>query len=217
MMADGPSANRPPHIALEAFSLLKPRSCILIATALLAGVLGGCDRQEAGEAQGGETVAGETGAEELTGFVNRDFAGQTLPEVTLTDPAGAQLALAETGGKPVLLNLWATWCAPCVAELPLLDQLAGELAGSVAVVTVSEDLDGANAVPPFFAEKGLTHLPQWLDQNNDLALAFGGGAALPLTVLYNAQGKEVWRVIGAYDWSGEEARALLAEATIPAG
>jgi hypothetical protein len=91
--------------------------------------------------------------------------------------------------------------------------LAGEMGDSVQVLTVSEDLEGATMVPPFFAEKGLENLPQWLDQNNDLAIAFGGGGSLPLTVLYDAQGKEVWRVIGAYDWSSEEARALLDEAS----
>lgn len=192
--------------------MVKPRFRILLPAVLLAALVAGCDTQEGAEAQGGETVAQETGGETFTGFVDRTFAGDELPEVTLTDPAGATMALGEATGKPVLLNLWATWCVPCVTEMPLLDRIAGEMDGKLTVLTVSEDLEGTTAVPAFFAEKGFEHLPQWLDQNNDLAFAFGGGGSLPLTVLYDAEGKEMWRVIGAYDWESEEARALLAEA-----
>ena len=191
--------------------MVKPRFRILLPAMLLAALVAGCDTQEGAEAQGGETVATETGGETFSGFVDRTFAGDELPEVTLTDPTGATLALGEATGKPVLLNLWATWCVPCVAEMPLLDRIAGEMDGKLTVLTVSEDLEGTTAVPAFFAEKGFQNLPQWLDQNNDLAFAFGGGGSLPLTVLYDAEGKEMWRVIGAYDWEGEEARALLAE------
>ncbi len=195
----------------------KPTFRSVVAPLLLGALIAGCDTQEGAEAQGGEEVATETGDEALNGFVDRTFAGDALPAVTLTDPAGATLDLASATGKPVLLNLWATWCVPCVTEMPLLDRIAGEMGESLTVLTVSEDLEGATVVPPFFAEKGFQHLPQWLDQNNDLAIAFGGGGSLPLTVLYDAQGKEVWRVIGAYDWESEEARTLLAEAAAPPG
>ena len=117
----------------------------------------------------------------------------------------------------MLLNLWATWCAPCVAEMPLLDDLAGELAGQVRVLTVSEDMNGAEAVVPFFERHGYQNLPRWMDPANDLAFKFGGGAVLPLTVLYDAQGREVWRMMGAYDWGSEDARALIAEGLAEAG
>jgi thiol-disulfide isomerase/thioredoxin len=192
--------------------LFKPAIRSALATVLLAALIAGCDTQDATEAQGSEEVAPETGAEAFSGFVDRTFAGDTMPAVTVTSPEGATLDLGEPTGKPVLLNLWATWCVPCVVEMPLLDQIAGEMADRLTVLTVSEDLEGATTVPPFFAEKGYRHLPQWLDQTNDLAFSFGGGGSLPLTVMYDAQGKELWRVIGAYDWESEEARALLAEA-----
>lgn len=201
--------------------MFKPTFRSVVATVVLAALIGGCDTQDATEAQGGEEVAAETGDEAFSGFVDRTFAGDALPAVTLTDPAGATLNLAEaprvSGGKPVLLNLWATWCVPCVTEMPLLDRIAGEMGDSLTVLTVSEDLEGTTTVPPFFAEKGFKHLPQWLDQTNELAFAFGGGGSLPLTVMYDAQGKELWRVIGAYDWDSEEARALLAEAVAAEG
>ncbi|MBB5731117.1 thiol-disulfide isomerase/thioredoxin [Altererythrobacter atlanticus] len=153
----------------------------------------------------------------MTGTIDRSFAGETIPAVTVTDPAGTTLALDQTGGKAVLLNLWATWCAPCIEEMPLLDELAGDLGEDVRVLTVSEDLKGAEAVEPFFEQRGFANLPRWMDPDNDLAIEFGGGAVLPLTVLYDAQGKEIWRVVGAYDWSGEEARAEIEAALAGAG
>ena len=104
-----------------------------------------------------------TRAASWRGTIDRSFAGQALPAVELTDPAGATLATADLKGTPVLLNLWATWCVPCVTEMPMLDELAGELGDSVRVVTVSQDMNGAEAVGPFFAQRKFAHLPQWLD------------------------------------------------------
>ncbi len=189
-----------------------PRLPLLSLTCAFALLVAGCDRQSTESAQQAESGEAEAGAE-LTGKLDRSFAGQEIPAVEVTDPSGVTLSLAELRGKPVLLNLWATWCAPCVIEMPLLDTLAGELGDSVRVLTVSEDMKGAEVVEPFFAERGFENLPQWMDPMNDLAIAYGGGAALPLTVLYDAEGKEVWRVMGGYHWDSEEARALVAEAT----
>jgi thiol-disulfide isomerase/thioredoxin len=200
---------------LEDVSLLKLsiRSVWAAPLALLAG----CDRQSDTSAQPGEEAAQAEGAtEQLSGTLDRSFAGEPIPALTLADPAGATLALAETEGKPTLLNLWATWCAPCVVEMPLLDRLAGELGDEVRVLTISEDMQGAEAVTPFFAANDFGNLPQWMDPENDLAFEYGGGAVLPLTVLYDGEGREVWRVVGGYDWSGEEARELVAEAMAPA-
>ena len=180
-------------------------------------LLAGCDRQRAEPAQPAQEEAGAAASgEQLTGTLDRSFAGERIPAVTVTDPAGATLALAETGGKPTLLNLWATWCAPCVVEMPLLDALAAELGDDVRVLTVSEDMGGAEAVEPFFAANDFKNLPRWMDTKNDLAFAYGGGAVLPLTVLYDGEGREVWRVAGGYDWGSEEARAQVAEALAPA-
>jgi thiol-disulfide isomerase/thioredoxin len=192
-----------------------PRLPLLSLTLPIALLAGGCDRETAGEAQQQENSAvakANAGEEELTGILDRSNAGDPIPAVTVIDPSGTSLALTETAGKPVLLNLWATWCAPCVTEMPLLDQLAADLGDSVRVLAVSEDMKGAELVAPFFAERDLPNLPQWMDPQNDLAFAYGGGASLPLTVLYDAEGHEVWRVIGGYDWSSAEARALIEEA-----
>ena len=187
-----------------------PRSPLLSLTVALAFVLAGCDRESAEPAQPQESAGAEKA--ELTGEVDRSFAGEAAPAITLTDPAGTTLALGELKGKPTLVNLWATWCVPCVTEMPLLDSLAAELGEGVRVLTVSEDMKGAEAVEPFFAERKLPNLTRWMDPRNDLVIAYGGSASLPLTVMYDAQGKEVWRIAGGYDWSSAEARELVAEA-----
>ncbi len=187
-----------------------PRFSPFSLTIAFALVLAGCDRESAETAQP-EGAAAESG-ETLTGKVDRSFAGEAIPAVALTDPEGATLSLANLSGKPVLVNLWATWCVPCVTEMPLLDELAGELGGSVTVLTVSEDLQGAEKVVPFFAEHKFANLPQWMDPKSELAVQYGGSAGLPLTVLYDAQGKELWRVAGGFDWSSAEAREMIAEA-----
>jgi thiol-disulfide isomerase/thioredoxin len=188
-----------------------PRFALLSLTAAFALVLAGCDRESTEPAQP-EGAAAESG-EQLAGKIDRAFVGEAMPEAELADPEGATLALASLRGKPVLVNLWATWCVPCVTEMPLLDELAGELGESVTVLTVSEDIQGAEKVVPFFAERQLANLPQWMDPENALAVAYGGGSGLPLTVLYDAEGKELWRVAGGFDWSSAEAREMIAEAT----
>jgi thiol-disulfide isomerase/thioredoxin len=189
-----------------------PRSpSLLLLTCAFALLVTGCDRQTAPPAQPQESPAPEKAAEQLTGKLDRSFAGMAMPVATLSDPNGAKLDTSDLKGQPVLLNLWATWCAPCVVEMPLLNRLAGELDGKVRLLTVSEDLNGAAAVEPFFAARKLDNLPQWVDQETKLAAAFGGGAALPLTVLYDAQGKEVWRVMGGYDWASEQAQQQVSE------
>jgi thiol-disulfide isomerase/thioredoxin len=185
-----------------------PRLPLFSLTAAFALVLAACDRESVGPAQPQGAEAGEA----LEGKVDRGFAGQVMPAVELADPAGKKLALASLTGKPVLVNLWATWCIPCVTEMPLLDELAGELGESVTVLTVSEDIQGAQKVVPFFAERKLANLPQWMDTANALPPAFGA-SSLPLTVLYDAEGKEVWRVAGGFDWGSAEAREMIAEAT----
>ena len=191
--------------------MAKTRLSKLLVACLAAGLVSACDT---GAGDAAQENAGADGASEtiaLTGTLNRSFAGEAIPEVTLTDPNGTTLDLTELQ-EPVLLNLWATWCAPCVVEMPLLDALSADLEGQVRVLTVSEDLRGAEVVVPFFKARDLPNLPRWMDQQNDLAFAYGGGAVLPLTILYDGNGNEVWRVIGAYDWSSAQAREEVLEA-----
>ena len=140
--------------------------------------------------------------------VDESAAGELMPALNVTDPAGRTLNLGALQGTPVLLNLWATWCAPCVEEMPLLDTLAGEYEGRLRVLTVSQDMQGAEVVGPFFAQGGYARLEPWMDPESAIGFAVGGGS-MPTTVLYDAAGQEVWRVQGGYDWTSEEARAAI--------
>ena len=193
-----------------------PRSALLPLTLALAFAVAGCDRETTPPAQpqenSGDAKAGDTQDSALSGTLDRSHAGAALPAVTVNKPDGTTLDLTALAGTPVLLNLWATWCAPCVVEMPMLDALAGDHEGTLRVITVSEDLKGAEEVEPFFAEKKFAHLEPWLDPETELSFAFAdSGGVLPTTVLYGADGKELWRVIGGYDWSSSEAKTLVAE------
>lgn len=183
-------------------------SCLAFA-ACAAALLAACDTGGADGAQG-EAVQ----VADFTGSLDRTFTGEPMPKVTVTNLDGETLDLAALQ-EPVLVNLWAEWCVPCAAEMPLLDALAADVAGEVLVLTVSVDLRGEEPTAQFFAENDLPNLPSWMDQPNDLALAYGGGPVLPMSVLYDANGNEVWRMIGAYDWSSEQAKAEVLEALEP--
>ena len=144
------------------------------------------------------------------GMLDRSHKGEAAPDVTFQGPAGAT-TLAAFRGKPVLLNLWATWCAPCVKEMPTLDTLAAAAAGKLAVVPVSQDMQGAAKVDPYFAKAAFKALPRYLDPQ--LGFGMKMNANLPTTILYDSAGKEVWRMIGGMDWTSPTARELVAEAS----
>jgi len=178
-------------------------------------MLAGCDRKTDAPAQGEGTetsaeATGEAGGE-LTGTLDRSHKGELMPAVELVDPAGEKLNLGAVQGQPVLLNLWATWCAPCVTEMPMLDKLAGDYEGRLRVVVASQDMKGAEVVTPFFDRSKFAHLHPWIDPEGALGMKLGDGV-LPTTVLYDAQGREVWRMIGGYDWASAEAKKLVDEA-----
>ncbi len=129
-----------------------------------------------------------------------------MPEFKLLDAAGKTITLASLKGKPLLINLWATWCAPCIAELPQLDAIAA--AGKLRVLTVSQDTSKTEKVAPFLKDHGIKVLEPWLDPHNELIGQYNAGD-LPTSVLYDAEGKEVWRISGPRDWSSKETAGLL--------
>jgi thiol-disulfide isomerase/thioredoxin len=144
------------------------------------------------------------------GRLDRSRAGSPAPATAFEDPDGGPVTLADFRGKPVLLNLWATWCAPCVAEMPTLDRLAAREADRLHVLTVSQDLEGREKVEAFFAKQGYRNLETWLDPQMALMTQLEAGT-LPTTILYDSQGREVWRVVGMEDWESGRAAALIGE------
>jgi thiol-disulfide isomerase/thioredoxin len=145
------------------------------------------------------------------GPLDRSHKGTAAPEMAFVAPNGDPVRLADFRGQPLLLNLWATWCGPCIAEMPALDRLATREAGRIRVIAVSQDMKGKPAVDRWWREQPLKMLQPYLDPRADLSFALGGGT-LPTTVYYDKEGRELWRIVGASQWDGEAARKLLAEA-----
>jgi thiol-disulfide isomerase/thioredoxin len=134
------------------------------------------------------------------------------PAAGFTDGQGQARTLADLHGHVVLLNLWATWCAPCVREMPALDRLQAQLGGAgFAVVALSQDRKGAEAVKPFFDKQGLTHLDIAVDPKGAVARELGV-QALPASFLLDRQGRLVGRLDGAAAWDSPEWTALLKRA-----
>ena len=108
-------------------------------------------------------------------------------------------------GRPVLLNVWATWCPPCVKELPALDRLAGRLDGEVHVIALSTDDGGAAQVKPFFDKLGVTRMSALYDAKQRAFQDFSL-RGLPTTLLLDAEGRVVARMEGAADWDSAAMR-----------
>ena len=130
-----------------------------------------------------------------------------LPEVVLRDEAEAARSMAEYRGRWVVLNFWATWCAPCRYEMPSLARLQG-LMPEIAVVPVATGRNSVVGIQKFFAEAGVTDLPMLRDPKSELARSMGV-LGLPLTVIVDPDGREVARLIGDAEWDSDHAQAAL--------
>ena len=127
-------------------------------------------------------------------------SGEPLPPFIIRLPDGTERTIADYAGRGVVLNLWATWCVPCVAEMPALDALAAAVAGSgVVVLPLSSDRGGVQAVQAFYQAHGITHLPVLLDPAGAASRALGA-RGIPTTLLIDKSGKEHARMEGAAAW-----------------
>jgi thiol-disulfide isomerase/thioredoxin len=132
-----------------------------------------------------------------------------LPEIRFQDVEGHDLTLADFRGRVVLLNVWATWCVPCRREMPTLAHLQARLGGKdFAVVALSIDRKGIEAVGDFYKEVGVEKLGIYIDPsaNESRELALPG---LPTTLLINRAGDEVARKLGEAEWDSPEMVALV--------
>jgi len=125
---------------------------------------------------------------------------QPVPQVAFGDGTGARVELASFKGKYVLLNLWATWCAPCVRELPALAKLKASVPGHrFDVVAVDVGRGTASDARSFLDAHGAKPLATYVDSNLALLRAFGA-YGLPLTILIDPKGREIGRAVGPADW-----------------
>jgi thiol-disulfide isomerase/thioredoxin len=156
--------------------------------------------------------AGNAAVPPISGTV-RNFTptipGRPAPIETFHDADGNELNLQGFGDKVVLLNLWATWCAPCLKELPSLDRLQAQLGGDrFQVVAISVDRRGVEAVRPFFEKLKITHLAIYVEPENRLAQSIGL-QVLPSTIIIGPHGLMAGKMIGAAEWDAPEALALV--------
>ncbi|MGL4729050.1 MAG: thiol:disulfide interchange protein TlpA [Bosea sp. (in: a-proteobacteria)] len=136
-----------------------------------------------------------------------------LPELTFARPNGEAGGLADFKGRVVLLNLWATWCAPCRKEMPALDNLQGQL-GNERFEVVAVNIDTRNLERPrqWLTENGITRLAYYADPKTatfQTLRQVGKAIGMPTTLLIDAEGCELGVLHGAAHWDSEDAKALI--------
>jgi len=130
-----------------------------------------------------------------------------VPAITVEDGDGAERLLSDWRGQWVVLNFWATWCAPCRHEMPSLDRLQAAMP-EIAVLPVATGRNSVAAIAKFYGEAGVTALPVLRDPRSELARNMGV-LGLPVTVILNPEGREVARLTGDAEWDSASARAVL--------
>jgi thiol-disulfide isomerase/thioredoxin len=130
------------------------------------------------------------------------------PAVSLTEPGGATVDLADFKGKLVLVNFWATWCEPCLREMPSIERLQSRLGDRIAVLAVSEDRGGSKAVDPFVEKLGLKSVKIYVDPKSAVGRLFEV-RGLPTSFLIDRDGKVVGRVEGAAEWDSPKIMAVI--------
>ncbi|MGQ0673322.1 MAG: TlpA family protein disulfide reductase [Hyphomicrobium sp.] len=147
----------------------------------------------------------------LAGFV-RKAAPEALTDVAFLDPDGKELKLSAFKGRTVLLNLWATWCAPCRKEMPSLDRLQKELGSDTfEVVALAVDRTGLEGAGKFLDEIKVGSLKLYADPTARSGAGLKA-VGMPTTILIDREGREIGRLAGPAEWDSAEAKALIVEA-----
>ncbi len=204
------------------------RPARIIATAAVLGVIVGvAGIYMTSPATRNESAAlcstDSTVTDRLKPFARGEVAGvlvpdlpRKLPELRFQDGEGKDLTLADFAGKTVLLNIWATWCAPCREEMPALNALQSEMGGDAfTVVAVSIDTQGLDKPRNFLEELKIGDLGFYADPSANLFQELkvaGRGVGLPTTLIVDGEGCEIGYLPGPADWASEDAKALIGAA-----
>lgn len=151
-------------------------------------------------ARGQDALAAEIGAVRVPHMVKVENPA-ALPDTPFRTATGDSVTLADFRGKVVLLNFWATWCPPCIEEMPALDRLAAAVSDDdrIAVVVVNEDRNGASVAPKWLAEHGLSALDAYVDERQALARGMGL-RGMPTTYLIGKDGTKLAYKEGVAAW-----------------
>ncbi len=134
---------------------------------------------------------------------------QPLPTTVFKDGADADKTLADFAGKVMVVNFWATWCAPCVKEMPTLDALQGKLGGpGFEVLTISQDREGAKVAKPFVEKNQWKNLGLYVEAPGKFARD-AKLRGLPTSLIVDKNGQEVGRIEGDLDWNSPEVEKVL--------
>lgn len=175
--------------------------------------LGGPDNAPAGPQPSAATVETPSASDgsELAAFVRRPQPVE-LADIKFLDGAGQPISLSQFKGKTILLNLWATWCAPCRKEMPSLDRLQKDM-GSDAfeVVALAVDRTGLEAAKKFLTDTKIENLKVYSDPTGKTGPELKA-VGLPTTILIGKDGKELGRLPGPAEWDSAAAKALIREA-----
>jgi thiol-disulfide isomerase/thioredoxin len=131
------------------------------------------------------------------------------PFIAFADAQGRSIGLDAFKGKVVILDFWATWCAPCRVEFPALDRLQARFESKgLTIVAVSVNREGETAVDAFYKQLNIVNLAKYTGDLNQIARTFRL-RGLPTTLVIDRDGNEVSRIDGSADWESEEIDALL--------
>jgi thiol-disulfide isomerase/thioredoxin len=220
MIAAGPLANLPPHIvfAMPRYPEVKALTPRVIAAAVALGLYGMSPAP--GNAQANACVAAKATADRIRPLAKGEIAAvlvgekqQALPNLAFQGPDGKAMTLADLRGRTVLLNLWATWCAPCRKEMPALDRLQTELGGAdFEVVTINIDQRNLERPKAFLAEIGVAKLAYYGDPSAKVfqqLRAVDRAVGMPTTILIDKDGCELAYLAGPAEWASDEAKAFI--------
>ena len=130
------------------------------------------------------------------------------PDISFTDKSGKLLHLKDFNGKAVILSFWATWCGPCLLELPTMDKLQARMGNSISILPVALEPNGSAMVERFFSKADIRHLPIYVDSGYQAQSVYHI-RALPVTFVINSEGMLVGKAEGALDWDKPEIQRYL--------